>query len=142
MAHKITDPPAIYGKPACYACKHFNPNWICAAFPDGIPLLIAANIVLHDQPLTSGKAAERLDNGIQFELKPDLSEKESITYRKSHPIEAEVNPPKCLKCNHFKKTDPPSCNAYPSGIPKIIYWNYISHTTPFPDDNGIQFKYI
>lgn len=53
--------------PSCLDCIHYHPdsesrvaNGTCAAFPEGIPDLIASAVILHETPYPG-------DHGIQFE---------------------------------------------------------------------------
>ena len=54
--------------------------------------------------------------------------------------------PTCLGCKHlhlFKERtfepSEPTCAAFPDGIPREIRIGECDHTTPHPEDNGIQF---
>ena len=51
-------------------------------------------------------------------------------------------PPKCLECKHFhdERTAPRTCEAFPDGIPEVIYFESYDHTKPFKGDKGIQFE--
>ena len=53
-----------------------------------------------------------------------------------------VSAPVCMKCVHFRKTSPPSCDAFPDPdkIPAIVWFEGDPHTTPIPGDHGIQFE--
>ncbi len=45
----------------------------------------------------------------------------------------------CQACARiFFKTNPPSCQAFPRGIPAQIFNGYWDHTKPFPGDHGFQ----
>jgi hypothetical protein len=47
----------------------------------------------------------------------------------------------CCYCRHANKTaDPPTCTAYPSGIPDAILTNRADHRKPQPGDHGIRFE--
>lgn len=53
--------------------------------------------------------------------------------------------PMCAKCKHLHPDDdkpmgqPPTCDAFPAGIPDAIYTEGVDHRKPFPGDNGIHF---
>lgn len=44
----------------CVRCRHFRPDGLCEAFPEGVPDEILANEHDHRQPYDG-------DNGVQFE---------------------------------------------------------------------------
>lgn len=44
----------------------------------------------------------------------------------------------CANCIHSNRDR--TCKAFPNGIPKEIRKNEHDHRTPYPSDNGIQFK--
>ena len=44
----------------CMECKHYTGAHLCAAYPDGIPVVIMTGEVAHDKPYKN-------DGGIQFE---------------------------------------------------------------------------
>ena len=44
----------------CMFCKHFQPDWTCAAFPKGIPETVVMNEADHRKPIDG-------DHGVQFE---------------------------------------------------------------------------
>ncbi len=55
--------------------------------------------------------------------------------------------PMCVDCVHFDRDDGnpgdvrwPRCKAFPSGIPREIFFDYYNHADAFPGDNGIQFE--
>lgn len=51
--------------------------------------------------------------------------------------------PLCLDCDFFNwKSERLSCKVFPNGIPWPIISGEIEHTTPYPGDNGIQFRKI
>ena len=33
----------------CISCKHYEGNWVCPFFPNGIPAEIASGVELHDE---------------------------------------------------------------------------------------------
>jgi len=37
--------------PACISCKHWKKDWVCAAFPNGIPEEIRSGDNQHEKPL-------------------------------------------------------------------------------------------
>lgn len=41
----------IFGMSQCMACAHFLEPFRCKAYPEGIPIKIAANEFMHDVPL-------------------------------------------------------------------------------------------
>lgn len=51
----------------CTFCKHYKSKHTCTAFPQGIPEVIWVGVNNHRKPFAG-------DNGIQFELNPDISE--------------------------------------------------------------------
>lgn len=60
-------PPVIDTHRAiCARCRHYRTGAVCAAYPDGIPLAIVDQQVIHDHPLPG-------DHGIQFEPIEDRS---------------------------------------------------------------------
>lgn len=49
--------------------------------------------------------------------------------------------PACNTCKHYKNfSDPPSCAAFPEGIPIKILTGEDDHTKPVRGDNGIQYE--
>jgi len=53
-----------------------------------------------------------------------------------------ARPPLCVSCAHLHADtwpDPPSCEAFPAGIPDGIYDELGDHRGPWPGDNGVQF---
>ena len=48
--------------------------------------------------------------------------------------------PMCMECKHFRGEDPPTCDAYPDGIPKAIWTGGVDHTKPWIGDHGIRFE--
>ncbi|HEY65556.1 MAG TPA: hypothetical protein G4O02_13400 [Caldilineae bacterium] len=46
--------------PLCMFCKHYRGNWICKAFPKGIPEEIVLSATDHREPFAG-------DRGIRFE---------------------------------------------------------------------------
>lgn len=46
--------------------------------------------------------------------------------------------PMCIVCAHYN--DDITCEAFPDGIPKEIFWQHIDHRKPFKGDNGITFE--
>jgi len=53
--------------------------------------------------------------------------------------------PVCEFCEHRRDNSDsgiPVCEAYPDGIPALIYNSSVLHTEPLEGDNGIQFVAI
>jgi hypothetical protein len=52
--------------------------------------------------------------------------------------------PDCLSCAHLRpstdETKIDSCDAFPNGIPREIYFGGRSHRRPYPGDHGIRFE--
>lgn len=52
--------------------------------------------------------------------------------------------PICMMCRRFRLEGgygaPPSCEAFPHGIPSIILEEGADHRQPIEGDNGIQFE--
>ena len=49
-------------------------------------------------------------------------------------------PPVCLLCPHYRRSQFRTCDAFPDRIPDEI-WVYVDpHKKPFPGDSGIQFE--
>ena len=46
----------------------------------------------------------------------------------------------CLYCRWGKAGLPPTCAAYPQGIPEAILANQHDHHHPYPGDKGIRFE--
>lgn len=47
----------------------------------------------------------------------------------------------CLSCKHYTKFSvPPTCAAFPRGIPEEILNGKDDHKRPFRGDNGIQYE--
>ena len=46
----------------------------------------------------------------------------------------------CLECKHYTGVN--QCDAYPLGIPQIIFIGEHDHKEPYPGDKGIQFEPI
>jgi len=44
----------------------------------------------------------------------------------------------CMSCKHYSTAN--RCVAFPSGIPKEIYYGEHDHSKPFKGDNGILFE--
>ena len=55
-----------------------------------------------------------------------------------------TEPPACVVCKHFHKKDMKknSCDAFPDGIPREIFFEFYDHTKAYPGDNGIRFEAI
>ena len=61
----------------CNNCKHYGDDYglgKCKAFPDGIPLPIAAGNILHDKPFNG-------DKGIRFTPMDDPYKQDSLNSR-------------------------------------------------------------
>lgn len=48
----------------------------------------------------------------------------------------------CNLCKHLTSTQDQTCEAFPKGIPAVIWRGDNDHTKPFKGDNGIQFEAI
>lgn len=48
--------------------------------------------------------------------------------------------PQCVDCIHLNRTTaPPTCPAFPDGIPDKILRNEVDHRQPVKGDHGVQF---
>jgi hypothetical protein len=59
--------------------------------------------------------------------------------------ESEYDPftPVCGQCRHLREGSRgaiPRCDAFPDGIPTVIWRGDNDHRAPFPGDHGIQFE--
>lgn len=63
-ADKFTSTYGTSTKTQCASCAHWSPDRakVCAAYPQGIPLVIVLNQADHKKPLPN-------DNGIQWKAK-------------------------------------------------------------------------
>lgn len=56
--------------------------------------------------------------------------------------------PDCYDCKHlhprrnWEPGSPRTCDAFPQGIPREIWFDGVEHREPYPDDHGIQFEPI
>lgn len=48
--------------------------------------------------------------------------------------------PTCDNCVHLRSSPARICDAFPDGIPLVIWNGDNKHTTPFAGDHGIQFE--
>jgi hypothetical protein len=50
--------------------------------------------------------------------------------------------PQCVYCKHYrgKEGRARTCDAFPKGIPDVIFRNDFDHREPYPKDNGIRFE--
>ena len=49
----------------------------------------------------------------------------------------------CVACKHLipgSDDTPPSCAAFPNGIPDAIMWSGYDHRRPWPGDGGVLFE--
>ena len=48
----------------------------------------------------------------------------------------------CYSCLHYIGLDDKGviCDAFPNGIPRIIYEGKFDHTEPFEGDNGLRYE--
>ena len=58
-----------------------------------------------------------------------------------------MNTPLCLHCRWLhavgdtpEPTDPPTCRAFPDGIPEPILADQVEHDRPYPGDREIRFE--
>lgn len=48
--------------------------------------------------------------------------------------------PQCVDCIHLNRdSQPPTCAAFPDGIPDKILLNEVDHRQPVKGDHGVQF---
>lgn len=47
---------------------------------------------------------------------------------------------RCLHCKHIFHAVFRTCEAFPRGIPEVIWIGEVDHSIPFPGDNGVQFE--
>src|SRR3990172_11597635 len=45
----------------------------------------------------------------------------------------------CLNCARYVCGEVPTCEAFPAGIPLILWDDVIQHGEPYPGDNGVTF---
>jgi hypothetical protein len=46
----------------------------------------------------------------------------------------------CSRCVHLTSVGTRACEAFPEGIPAVIWTGENDHHAPFPGDHGIQFE--
>ena len=50
--------------------------------------------------------------------------------------------PQCDECTQLTNRHTHTCKAFPEGIPPEIWNIEVDHKTPYPGDNGIQYRGI
>jgi hypothetical protein len=50
--------------------------------------------------------------------------------------------PSCTLCAHWHYTRHRTCDAFPDGIPMVIWLGENNHHDPYPNDHGIQFERV
>lgn len=53
---------------------------------------------------------------------------------------ADVKEILCNTCKHYNRNYPPTCKAFPRGIPMSIISGETVHTKPVRGDKGIQYE--
>jgi hypothetical protein len=48
--------------------------------------------------------------------------------------------PVCRYCRHLYNSLARTCEAFPRGIPEVIWEGHQDHRSPYPGDQGIQFE--
>lgn len=114
---------------ACGSCRHrAATEFKCTAYPDGIPKEIILGQVLHEEPYAG-------DHGIQWEacaINYDLVASEC----------EQTYDPLCVHCYAYNEgSTPPTCVAFPQGIPSVFWSGRQEHTEPYLYDGGIQYAY-
>lgn len=49
----------------------------------------------------------------------------------------------CVLCVHLRASrpgEPPTCEAFPEGVPVEIYTGDVTHEEPYEGDNGVRFE--
>lgn len=47
--------------------------------------------------------------------------------------------PQCINCIHFRQDAPLTCEAFPNGIPMVIFLNEFDHRRPWPGDGNLRY---
>jgi len=57
-------------------------------------------------------------------------------------LDEVIYSPTCAGCKHFNYIDPRArvCDAFPDGIPEVIWIGKNDHRKPYPGDHGILFE--
>ncbi len=106
--------------PVCCRCLHLASvsGRRCRAFPNGIPYEIWSGVNPHTKPVEG-------DGGTMFKDR--------------------IGPaPICICCKRYRDPvqlgAPPTCEAFPNGIPDSILDEGFDHRTPHNGDSGIRFE--
>lgn len=102
----------------------------CRAFPAGIPPEVRSGQVDHRKPYGE-------DSGVMWEQ----AEGASFPYSDEE-VDEDISSFSlvCGYCEHLTSTEERQCEAFPKGIPLVIWNGDNDHTSAYANDGGIQFE--